>query len=265
MHIHLEHRITQRLLSRFQSQGFIYHDLSRACLASTEGSLPLVYLLGRLCLYGDHATRLHEDLIGVCAEWSPPETRRGSLRPIDARKMPEVESMRRLDQALLAGDSHPVNEVRRRELLASASRDVGELRVHLELKARTLESTLRDELRAAGETEASRTLALLAGLKRRIELELERRTRDDERARAHAAEQRARSAPALFDTGPADVAPEDERVRREKAFEKRSMERRLVEIDREIVEEPDRIRRRFEVRTVRLEPVGIVYLWPTMG
>ena len=30
-------------------------------------------------------------------------------------------------------------------------------------------------------------------------------------------------------------------------------------------EEPDRIRRRFEVQTVRLEPVGIVYLWPDDG
>ena len=32
VHMHLEHRISQRLLSRFQSQGFVYHDLSRACL-----------------------------------------------------------------------------------------------------------------------------------------------------------------------------------------------------------------------------------------
>ena len=73
VHMHLEHRITQRLLSPFQSQGFTDHDLSRACLAHTEGSLPLVYLLGRLCLYGEHATRLHEDIIGVCAEWTGPE------------------------------------------------------------------------------------------------------------------------------------------------------------------------------------------------
>ena len=58
---------------------------------------------------------------------------------------------------------------------------------------------------------------------------------------------------------------EDERVRREKAYEKKAMEERKLEIDREILEEPGRIRRRYEVRTVRLEPVGIVYLWPTMG
>ena len=37
------------------------------------------------------------------------------------------------------------------------------------------------------------------------------------------------------------------------------------DIEREILEEPDRIRGRYAVQTVRLEPVGIVYLWPDMG
>jgi hypothetical protein len=265
VHIHLEHRITQRLLSRFQSQGFIYNDLSRACLAHTEGSLPLVYLLGRLCLYGEHATRLHEDIIGVCAEWSAPETRRTPLTPINPKKMGAVEFMRRLDQALLAGDSYRIADAKRQELLASASRDVGELRVHLDAKALALESTLRAELTAARESEATRTRALLEGLRKRIEQELDKRSRDEQRARARAEELRAKAGPTLFDTAGDSVPVEDERVRREKAYEKKAMEKRKVEIDLEILEEPGRIRRRYEVRTVRLEPVGIVYLWPTMG
>ena len=33
VHLHLEQRVAQRLLARFRSQGFIHHDLSRACLA----------------------------------------------------------------------------------------------------------------------------------------------------------------------------------------------------------------------------------------
>ena len=33
VHLHLEQRVAQRLLARFRSQGFVYHDLSRACLA----------------------------------------------------------------------------------------------------------------------------------------------------------------------------------------------------------------------------------------
>jgi hypothetical protein len=57
----------------------------------------------------------------------------------------------------------------------------------------------------------------------------------------------------------------DERARRERTFEKRAMERRKKDIVREIREEPDRNRERFAVQTVRLEPIGIVYLWPEMG
>src|SRR5262249_41907070 len=32
VHLHLEHRLVQRLLGRFTAQGFVHHDLSRACL-----------------------------------------------------------------------------------------------------------------------------------------------------------------------------------------------------------------------------------------
>ena len=36
----------------FTAQGFVHHDLSRACLAQTSDAIPRVILLGRLCLYG---------------------------------------------------------------------------------------------------------------------------------------------------------------------------------------------------------------------
>ena len=52
VHLHLEHRVVQRLLGRFTAQGFVHHDLSRACLAQTTDAIPRVVLLGRLCLYG---------------------------------------------------------------------------------------------------------------------------------------------------------------------------------------------------------------------
>ena len=45
VHLHLEQRVAQRLLARFRSQGFIYHDLSRACLAQVGDSIPRVILL----------------------------------------------------------------------------------------------------------------------------------------------------------------------------------------------------------------------------
>jgi SNF2 family DNA or RNA helicase len=265
VHMHLEHRVSRRLLSRFQSQGFVYHDLSRACLTQTAGSLPLVYLLGRLCLYGHQAARLHEDIIAVCAEWRPPEARSGPLRPIEEKRLSKEEAMRRLDEALLAADMSRITETRRQTLLATADRDVRELQGHLQKLADSLEKKVRDELARAGDKEAENTKKLLEDLDRRIEETLAKRRREDEALEQKARQRAAKDGPTLFDVEEPTGPIWDERARRERAAEKRAMERRKIEIVREIAEEPDRIRRRYEVQTVRLEPVGIVYLWPEMG
>ena len=161
VHMHLEHRISQRLLGRFLSQGFVYHDLSRACLTQTRGSLPLVYLIGRLCLYGYHATRLHEDVIAVCAEWFSPDARKGSLRPVDRKQIGEEEYMRRLDDALLSGDTSRITDAKRQELLASAGQDISELQPISRRRRDELETTIRHELTRAGEKEAESTRKLL--------------------------------------------------------------------------------------------------------
>jgi len=79
VHLHLEQRVAQRLLARFRSQGFIHHDLSRACLAQAADSIPRVILLGRLSLYGRGAERLHEELVPVTARWVEPSQRKGPL------------------------------------------------------------------------------------------------------------------------------------------------------------------------------------------
>ena len=265
VHMHLEHRISQRLLGRLQSQGFVYNDLSRACLAQTAGSLPLVYLIARLCLYGDHAARLHEDVIAVCAEWTRPEVRKGAISPVDPRRMNEVEYLRRLDDALLLGHTGKIAESVRDELLAASRRDVDELKGHLEKKAEGLEAKVRKELASAGEKEAEGTRALLEEQARQIEKTLAKWEGQEASNREKAEARRAKLGPTLFDTRRDAASLQDERVRRERAMEKRAMEKRRADIPREIEEDPDRIRRRFTVQTVRLEPVGIVYLWPEMG
>ena len=265
VHMHLEHRISQRLLGRLQSQGFVYNDLSRACLAQTAGSIPLVYLIARLCLYGDHAARLHEDVIAICAEWTRPEVRKGSLSPVDPKRMNEVEYLRRLDEALLVGQTSKIAESVQGELLAASRRDIDELKGHLEKKAEGLEAKIRKELAAAGEKEAEGTRALLEDQARQIDKTLAKWEGQEAAERAKAEARRAKLGPTLFDTDREAAPLQDERARRERAMERRAMEKRKADIPREIAEEPDRIRRRFEVQTVRLEPVGIVYLWPEMG
>ena len=59
-----------------------------------------------------------------------------------------------------------------------------------------------------------------------------------------------------------DLDPEE---RSEREADRRFWGDRLVKLDRELTEEPDRLRRSYEVRAHRIEPVGLVYLWPTIG
>ena len=42
----------------------------------------------------------------------------------------------------------------------------------------------------------------------------------------------------------------------------RSWRVRLDQFDRELKQEPQRIQEFYEVRAQRIEPVGLVYLWP---
>ena len=59
-----------------------------------------------------------------------------------------------------------------------------------------------------------------------------------------------------------DLVPEE---RREREADRRHWEARLARLERELREEPKRIRESYEVRARRLEPVGLVYLWPVSG
>ena len=53
--------------------------------------------------------------------------------------------------------------------------------------------------------------------------------------------------------------------RREREADRRHWQNRLVRLEKEIREEPARIRASYEVTAHRLEPVGVVYLWPATG
>lgn len=57
----------------------------------------------------------------------------------------------------------------------------------------------------------------------------------------------------------------DPAERRQHEADWRAWSRRLREIDQELESEPRRIAETYSVRAVRVDPVGIVYLWPTRG
>jgi hypothetical protein len=81
VHLHLEHRVVQRLLGRLRAQGFVHNDLARACVGQTDDAIRRVVLLGRISLYGPGASRLHDEIIAVTARWIDPLARKGPLLP----------------------------------------------------------------------------------------------------------------------------------------------------------------------------------------
>jgi SNF2 family DNA or RNA helicase len=237
VHLHLEHRVVQRLLGRFISQGFVHNDLSRACLAQTADPIPRVILIGRLCLYGTGAARLHEELIPVTARWVDPQKRKGTLTPY-ARDA-ETSTMSLLEQSLLK-PGKGVNDVVVRQLQGAAPRDVGELLPHLEKRGRELAdgATLKLMERGDKETQAMRTIL------------------EDQRKRIVATEEKYKSTQLeLFNS---------EEVRQLEA-DRRHWGRRLADIERELRTEPERIRDVYIVKAKRIEPIGLVYLWPVTG
>ena len=238
VHLHLEQRVAQRLLARFRSQGFVFHDLSRACLAQVGDSIPRVVLLGRLSLYGRGAERLHEGLVPVVARWVEPDRREGPLKPY-ARDA-ESRSIELLDSAL---DRHPPRQpgpVVTKQLLASATRDVGELLPQLEKRAKEYATDAIKKLGERGERESRDLRETLKAQRARVADELKRKGDEFPQLQLEYAE--------------------DER--RQLEANMRAWERRLKQFEGELETEPLRIEDFYKVRARRVEPVGLVYLWP---
>lgn len=239
VHLHLEQRVAQRLLARFRSQGFVHHDLSRACLAQSADSIPRVVLLGRLTLYGRGAERLHEEVVTVAARWTEP-ARRGAPLAAYAREA-ETRTLDVLERSLGGSGNRPVSDIVVRRLLGSAAQDVHELRPQLEARARAMEESATARLHERGERESRELRETLEG------------------QRNHVAGELARREAALRQRTLAFSQAEE----RQLLADMNSWRPRLDQFDRDLEREPRRVRDFYEVRAVPpVEPLGIVYLWP---
>ena len=242
VHLHLEHPIARRLLSRFTARGFLDEDLSRACLVQTADSTPRVALLGRLCLFGARAERLHEELTAVTARWTEPEGRARPLRPY-GRETHEA-TLRLLHDTLRDGGRREPPSAVRDRFLATAARDIAELRPALERDGREREAVAGTRLQERGEREAGDLLAALDRQRGLVEKALEK-------YRAGETFRQLR----LF----GETAIEE---KRQLDADARAWERRLEQFEEDQQKEPDRIRDFYRVRATRFEPVGLAYLWP---
>ena len=64
------------MLNRFLVRGFQINNLSRAAVLSTKDDTAKLILLARLSLYGHGASRLHDEMIELVAEWDPADPNR---------------------------------------------------------------------------------------------------------------------------------------------------------------------------------------------
>ena len=227
--LHLEHRLVRRLLGRFVSAGFT-GGLDRACVFASDVASPRAVLLGRLALYGEGAARLHEEVLSVAADW-----RADGVRVLAEGR--EAEG-RVLDELLAASAaSAPAEAAIAARVTARAQADVAGLRPVLEERAAVRAERVAAELVRRADLEAVSLERLLTDRIERIRRE---RGQDDRQLALGLDPQEAR----------------------QRAADRRSWERAATRLDDELVREPERLRAAGRIRAQRLEPIGVVYLWP---
>ncbi|WP_411875548.1 DISARM system SNF2-like helicase DrmD [Vulcanococcus limneticus] len=267
VHLHLEHRLVQRLLSRFLSQGFLHHELSRACVLASRDPQPRVLVLGRLSLFGQGATRLHDELISVIADWHPGADRTTALQPlIDSEREHAWNVLR---QALEAGATEGISETLRDQLQAQAPADVAALKPALDQAAEQAQAVAAALLKQRGDAEAAALKEVLRAQRSRINATVKQRNRDLAKLdRQAAAAEPTALIPGLeeqLDVPALDLQKLTTQERKQLAADQKHWQRRLETIEAELSSEPKRIQDSYRVITHRLEPAGLVYLWPFSG
>jgi hypothetical protein len=194
--------------------------------------------MGRLAVYGAGAARLHEEIILVTAIWTEAERDRKPLRPLG--ESGEERTLNQLEEALRNARAAPKMAAARVQGLVK--RDIADLLPTLERLADERLARVSVELAKRGEAEARSLSDLLNQQRKRIA-----------------------KASAEFDPNQLLLPVVGELERRERNAERRHWEARLARLETEIRDEPQRIRASYEVHAHRLEPVGMVYLWPASG
>jgi hypothetical protein len=244
--LHLEHRLIKRLISRFVSQG-LRATVGRITAIVGPNSSPRVVLMGRLSLFGPAGRRLHEEIIPITAAWRDIRREESPLTPF--AEAGEATAVRQLDDALHNGVS-PGSGVMDR-LSKTVERDIVDLRLYLEARAAASEQAARTELVENGRREAE---AMAALLQRQID-----KVREAMRSKQPPTAPKQMD---LFDPSDEEIRKEAEREMRQFEADRRSWDGKLLRLQNDLESEPEKMRRSYEVQARRLEPVGLVYLWP---
>ncbi len=145
-----------------------------------------------------------------------------------------------LEQSLSNSRTHMPDKKIQQNLLDSANQDIDELLPQLEPRARELADIAIARLSARGKREEADLRETLVRQRKRVTEELAKHDKEFAQLTLN------------FDV--------DEKRQLESNI--RSWQIRLVQFERDLESEPARIREGYDVRATRIEPVGLVYLWP---
>ena len=237
VHLHLEHPLVKRLLSRFLVRGFQKNNISKAAVLGTKDDTAKLILLARLSLYGHGASRLHDEMIELVAEWDPldPNRRLRILNP--TRTEFAIEDLAKsLRENLSEIDPKIQNQLKKN--LVNDVRNLG------------------DRLSKLADERSSRAVKMLnkradEESKKFMQVLNEQRSRIIKTQRNH-------------DTGYEQLTLG---FANQELIQLRSnlnyWGKRLENIEKDLRIEPKKIKRTFEVATSpRVEPAGVIILWP---
>jgi len=238
VHLHLEHPFIQRILTRFRSQGYSAQDLSRVTVVpNPHDAVARVVVFGRVSLFGPGAARLHDEIVSVSAQWLEAKGK-GHLRAFaDDADRRALETLEQLFQDIPKLGT--VSDEIQTRLVQSASEDFSTLWSAVKDDAEEKAHKATQELTERGHVEAESLRKILKSQKSTIE-----RTLTGQQM-------------SLFKDFSADEKKQWEN-------DKEHMQSRLTAIEHELETEPEEIEALYKVSLQRLEPIGLVYLWPTV-
>jgi hypothetical protein len=148
-----------------------------------------------------------------------------------------------LEKSFESARDRRVDDAVERKLQSAAQLDVADLLQHLQARAATVTASAKAVLGARGrhESEAMRTII------------------EDQRKRILARKEDVKRNEAQLTLG------FDRMELLQLEEERKDWDQRLTAIGREVDEEPARILKSYEVQAHRVEPIGVVYLWPISG
>ena len=160
----------------------------------------------------------------------------------------EATTLDQLHEALRRCGRHPAGAESR--VASWVARDLADLRPHVEAKAAEAERAAQVHLEENGRREAEQLAQLIDRQLRRVEA-----------ARATWVP----PAQGMLDLRSDEERAQDERERRQREADRRSWDTTVARLKRDLEREPVRVREGYRIAARRVEPVGLVYLWPEGG